>query len=194
MLEEASMELMQAAYQTSNEADKRLLVLFSYQPHQNREKTAKEGRPIFEDREYVMIMVPGDKESIVHRPASEMDINRFPAQYQKFKNKQSQETAAGTPLKLIPMLTASQIKELEYFNCYTVEQLAELPDGNAHKFQNGQSLKKLAKDYLATAKGMAPTVQLRKELSERDNQLAAANQQLAALAKRLEKLEAKEAA
>lgn len=186
--EEATMEQMQSAYQPENEADKRLMVLFSFHPHPNAERTAKEARPIFDDREYVMIMVPGDKESIVHRPVMERDKQRFPRQYQAFLNKQNQQSASGTPLKLVPFLTGGQIKELEFFNCYTVEQLGALPDAHMHRFQNGQQMKKLANDFLEAARGLAPITRLESELASRDNQIEVLNRNLQELSKQVESM------
>lgn len=194
MLEEASLEMTAGAFQPENDADKRLLVIFSNYPHPNKDKSATEGRPIYDERVYVMIMVPGDKESIVHRPAWQRDFDRFPKQYAKFLSKQNQECATGTPLKMVPWLTITQVKELEYFNCYTLEQLAEMPDSNAIKFMQLQKLKQQAKDFLRAAKEAAPLTALRAELDTKDSQLEAANRQIADLAKRLEALEAKEAA
>lgn len=194
MLEEASLEMTAGAFQAESDADKRLLVIFSNYPHPNKEKSAAEGRPIYDERVYVMIMVPGDKESIVHRPAWQRDYDRFPKQYAKFMAKQNQECATGTPLKMVPWLTITQVKELEYFNCYTLEQLAEMPDSNAIKFMQLQKLKQQAKDFLRAAKEAAPLTALRAEADEKASQLEAANRQIAELAKRLEALEAKEAA
>src|SRR5687767_106182 len=119
---EASMEMMDVIHQKQSEADKTLFVQFNLEPHQNQEKTAKEGRPIFEEREYIMIMVPGDKDSIVHRPAMESDKQRFWDRYDRWKRKIGDERGSGTPLKMVPWLNSSQVKELEYFNCYTLEQ------------------------------------------------------------------------
>lgn len=188
-LQEASYEMMQSAFDKPNDADRSLYVRFGLHPHPNTERSALEGRPIFDDREYIMIMVPGDKESVVHRPVWEQDKRRFAQQYAAFKNSQSQEAASGTPLKLMPWLTVGQIKELEYFNCTTVEHLALMPDSTAQKFMQINKYKQLAKDYLKAAEEAAPLVSMRAELDARDSQLEAANRQIQELAARLSNLE-----
>jgi len=182
---EASYEMTAGAFTTEDEADKRLMVQFNYHPHLDQEASAKEGRPIYKDRVYVMIIVPGDKDSIVHRPAYEMDFKRFPKQYAAFRNKETQ-AVQGTPLKLVPWLTNSQIKELAYFNVHTVEQLSDVSDNLAPNFHGLQKFKKMAKDFLKAASDAAPLTEMRTQLEERDAQIKALQQQMADLAKRLE--------
>lgn len=182
MYAEATMEMTSGAFQNENEADRRLLVQFNLHPHLNQEKTAQEGRPIYEDREYIMIIVPGDKDSIVHRPAWTKDFTRFPRQYAAFKSK-NEDVVVGTPLKLVPWLSSSQIKELDYFNIKTVEHLADVNDNVGTKFHGLQGLKKQAKDFLAAAAGAAPMVAMRTQLEQRDAQIAALQKQMEELAK-----------
>lgn len=191
-LAEASYEMTDAAFNRGqgDKADERLLVQFSMYPHPNREETAKQGRPVFEEKPYVMIMVPGDKESIVHRPAWEKDFQRFPRQYQAFLNKKSQESVAGTPLRVVGFVTLGQIKELEYFNCYTVEQLANISDAHAGKFMGIQKLKQLANDYLTAAKETAPLTAIRAEIDKKQSELEAAQTALNEQGKRIQALEA----
>lgn len=187
-LQEASYEMTHAAMAKTTD-DERLLVTFAMSPHIDQAESDKQGRPIYTEKEYVTIMVPGDKESIVNRPAWDKDRLRFPKQYAAFKNKQDQAAVSGTPLKLMPWLTLGQIKELEYFNCHTVEQLANMPDSHTIKFMALNKFKQLAKDYLQAAKEAAPLTAMRAEIDKKDSQLAAAMQQVQALAKRLEVLE-----
>ncbi len=189
-LAEASYDMTDAAFAKGDKADERLLVQFSMYPHPDKDETAKQGRPVYKEREYVMIMVPGDKESIVHRPAWEKDFQRFPRQYQAFRNKQSQEAVAGTPLRMVGFVTLGQIKELEYFNCYTVEQLANISDAHASKFMGIQKMKQLANDYLTAAKEAAPLTSIRAEIEKKDSELAAANNAISEQGKRIQALEA----
>lgn len=160
--------------------DERLRVQFSTFPQINEDKSAQEGRPIFDEKEYITIMVPGERD-VVHRAVWAKDLQRFPLQYQAFKNKQNQDTASGTPLKMVTWLTPGQVKELEFFNCHTVEQLANMADSAASKFMAIQRLKTLAKDYLKAAKEAAPLTAMRDELDKRDSQIAALQNQMAEL-------------
>lgn len=167
-----------------SEGDRRLRVQFSMYPEIDQAASATEARPIYKDAVYIMIMVPGERD-VVHRRAWEKDFDRFPQQYAAFKNKQSQDAVSGTPLKLVTWLTLGQVKELEYFNCFTVEQLANMPDSTAQKFLQINKLKQLAKDYLQAAKEAAPLTAIRAELDSRDNEIATMKKQIADLLKRV---------
>jgi len=176
MLSEASYEMTDMALATNvrqTEEDKRLLVVFSVRPHPNREQSALQGRPIYDEKDYITIMVPGDKDSVIERLATEQDKNRFGVQYAAFQRKHSQEHVSGTPLRAVSFISSAQIKELEYFNVYTVEQLAELSDGNAQKFMGIQNLKLLAKDFLKAATEQAPLTAMRAEMTSKDEEIAA---------------------
>lgn len=189
MLAEAPYDLTALAFGKTDASDEKLVVQFSMYPHPDTEATAKEGRPIYKDREYIMILVPGDKESVVHRPSWEKDRHRFPKQYQAFRNKQTQESANGTPLRAVGFLSLGQIKELEFFNCYTVEQLANLPDSGARNFMGIQKLKQIANDYLTMAKEVAPLTAIRAEMDKKQSELDAANVALAEQGNRIKALE-----
>lgn len=173
---EATIEQMDVIHQKQHDSDKTLFVQFNMEPHQSQAKSAAEGRPIFEEREYIMIMVPGDKDSIVHRPASDMDRARFAERYERWKRKVGDQSAIGTPLKIVPWLTSSQVKELEYFNVYTLEALASLSDTHAQKFMGINALRQAAKDAVQAAKDAAPLTAIRAELDAKDSELAAALQ------------------
>lgn len=180
---------MQGLSGETSEHDKRLRVHFGLFPQINQEKSVKEGRPIYDEVEYVTIMVPGERD-VVHRAAWEKDYRRFPLQYAAFKNKKDQDAGSGTPLKMVTWLSAAQIKELEYFNCYTVEQLANLADSSASKFMGIQALKVRANDFIRAAKESAPLLAIRAEIDKKDSELAAANNAIAEQGKRLAALEA----
>lgn len=180
-------DAMQGRVDTS-EHDKRLRVHFGYFPQINQIKSAAEGRPIYDEIVYITIMVPGERD-VVHRAAWEPDYNRFPLQYAAFKNKQNQDAGSGTPLGMVTWLSAAQIKELEYFNCYTVEQLANLADSAASKFMGIQALKVRANDFIKAAKESAPLLAIRAEIDKKDAELAAANNALAEQGKRIAALE-----
>jgi hypothetical protein len=53
----------------------------------------------------------------------------------------------GTPLKVAPFLTESQVEELAFFKIRTIEQLADLADSNMN-FMGAQMLKQSAKKFI----------------------------------------------
>jgi len=169
--------------------DDRLRIQFMMFPEIDKAATDREGRPIYADKEYITIMVPGDRD-VVHRAVWERDKERFPQQYAAFKNKQNQDAVSGTPLKMVPWLSLGQVKELEYFNCYTLEQLAAMPDSTSQKFMQINKLKQMAKDHVQAAKEAAPLTAMRAEMDEKDNRIATLEKQMAELLKRAKAAEA----
>ena len=172
-----------------SEEDKRLLVVFSSRAVQDKAASIEQGRPIYTEKDYVTIMVPGDKDSVVERPATDMDRQRFALQYAAFKQKRQQETVSGTPLRAVTFISQAQAKELEYFNVYTVEQLAGIPDNQAAKIMGIQQLKQTATDFLAAAKDQSTLTKMREELSQRDEQISFLSKTVESLTERLKKLE-----
>lgn len=182
MLEEATLDntwLM--GNEPPDKGDEALFVRFHLKPRRDEAQSKLHGRPIFKNVEYIHIGAPGDKFSVIDRPATPRDRTRFRNHYRAFKESQT-EVQTGTPLEKWPMIDATQVEELKYFSIRTVEQLALMPDGNIPNVGNISHLKKQAADYLEAAKGLAPMVQMRAELEKRDAEMAALRQQVADMA------------
>ena len=65
--------------------DRTLAVRFYMHPRLDGAETKKQGRNVFKETMYIEIMTPGNKDSIIRRPATEMDVARFPEHHAKFK-------------------------------------------------------------------------------------------------------------
>ena len=162
--------------------DEALFVRFFYHPRQNHTKTAEEGRPIFEDTEYIEITQPGNRDMVVCRPASEMDRARFPRHYAAFKNKQ-ENPETGTPLSAWSFLSKAQVEELKFFNVHTVEQLAAMSDTQAQKFMGVANLRIQARAYLEQSAEASAATKLADELAKRDEEISALRTQMEELMK-----------
>jgi len=146
--------------------DRVLNVTFRMQPVKDEEESAKAGRPIFKPVEFVRIIAPGDRD-MVDRPVWDGDRRRFAARYAKFKEC-GENATVGTPLSAWPTISAAQIEELKFFSVHTVEQLADMPDGNAQKIGPLSDLRAKARLFLEAAKSNAPMERLQSELKKRD--------------------------
>lgn len=175
-----------------SKGDAALFVRFRLHPKKDDKATAEAGRPIYKNVEYISISAAGDKFNQVDRPATRSDKLRFRRQYKAWKDHQ-EDSADGTPLSKWPLIDAAQVEELKHFNIHTVEQLALMPDGNIPNVGNISHLKKHAVDYLALARGSAPTVQLRNELEKRDALMAAMQRQMDEQARLIQQLSAPQA-
>ena len=180
MLEEADLSLTQSAMGVNNPnsrfaQDDGLFVTFHLHPVLNDEKSAQEGRPIYEDQEYVTIIIPGDKDNVVDRAVMQQDKDRFPRQYMAFKANAAQPQE-GTPLHEWPQISKSQIEELRFFNVHTVEALAAIPDSQAQKFMGINFLKQKARAYMEDTSLAAPFDQLQQENQQLKDQMAVMQQ------------------
>lgn len=173
--DEADMQAMRNAQQKPKR-----YVRFSMVARKNEKKSTEAGRPIFDDLEYVEIMTPGDKQNIIHRPIRAADIEEFGEQYRRWKAG-AEEQQSGTLLSEWPGVTRSQVEELAYFKIRTVEQLADLSDGNAAKLGAIQALREKARDYVAKAKAEAPLDKVRAENADLKNEVETMKRQLAEL-------------
>lgn len=152
----------QAMQEAAQQGQERLFVEFYMGTMQNELKTKEAGRPIFDDVPWVKIAVPGDKDNIVTRPVRDDDKLRFGKQWQAFE-RGIEQTQSGQPLSEIPFLTKGQVAEFAVFGIKTAEQLRDMPDVLAQKFQGANGVRQKVKDYLAAAAGNAPLQQIRNE-------------------------------
>ncbi len=195
-MNEAGFEVTQSAMgDQSNrfQGDEKLFVKFYTHPQMNQKKSTSAGRPIYEDTAYVTIMVPGDKTSIVTRPARQQDKDRFAKQFSAFTNNEG-EHVEGTPLEAWPGITRSQVEEMRFFNIRTVEQLATLSDAHTGKFMGMNTMKTRAQAFLDAAKGNAANEKMVAELESRDNEILSLKQGMAELSKTVAKMNAAPAA
>lgn len=161
------------------------IVSFEDRAVRNEFRSEQEGRPIFESRVYIRKVPPGDKLVEVHRPATKRDFLQYPAQYEAYQKK-SATPIHGTPLEAWSALATNQVFELKAMNIFTVEQLAELPDGYGQKFMGFQAFKQKALAFLQAAKGQVEFERMQAELKSKDEEIA----MLKSLLTRVENLEA----
>ena len=168
--------------------DERVFAQFYDHPSYNKQKSAEEGRPIFDSTTYVRIVIPGNRSGIVERPAREEDVQRFPKQNQAYIDGKS-EHIEGTRLDMVPWMSVNLVAELRALQIQTVEQLAGMADGLLSKHMGLRHYHELAKAYLAEAKEGAGLTRLQQELEDRDSRIAALEEQLRMVSSKLEKQE-----
>ena len=178
-------------YQTDvNNPDSQLNVKFYQRAINNEFKSALEGRPIMEMRDFILIEVPGDNLTVIDTFAVDEHKERFPVQWARYQNEKTDGDIEGTLLHDWPVLNAASAAELKHFKFYTVEQIAQASDAqlNTLGMAAGMSplaLRDKAKAFLSSAKGSALVQQQADELRKRDEELAAVKAQLAELAHKM---------
>ena len=172
----------------STDDDKKLHIRFFTLPVEQTAESIKNGRRVFADTEYIEIMIPGDKQNIVRRQVFEMDRRRFPQQYARFKQGLTDQTV-GTPLSELTFISAAKVKEYEFFNIRTVEQLVATADSSkaGQSMMGFQQDRQRAEAFMSAAKGAAPVNELRVKIEERDAIIDVMQRQIEDMNAKLEK-------
>ncbi len=153
------------------------------------EATEREGRPMFRDRETVLLLVAGDPYNVVSKPVDDLIKRRFPEAYQRWSaNRADGESVSGTPLRMWPMISTAEIASLHALNIFNVEGLATVADVNLARSPTLRALRAKAESWLAEAKTGAEAMRLRAELEKRDDALSDALAQIQALREQVEGL------
>lgn len=170
------------ANQARYAGDSKLYVTFYVRAVMNNFESAQQGRPIFNEKEYVRIIVPGDSKTTVDCPVTDEFRMRFAKQYELFK-KGMEQAVTGTPLEVWPQLTVGLVAELKAMHISTVEQLAELDDGKAQRIMGSHELRRRARAFLDAAQGEAANNKMLAELEKRDEEINQLKTQMAELLK-----------
>jgi hypothetical protein len=144
---------------------------FYYVPKKNEAQSAAEGRPVFEDKEYVELIAAGNSTNIIRRPIYESDKRLYREEYKMFKSG-DEEQIVGTRLTEIPWLTRSQVEELMYRKIRTLEGLADVSDHDCN-IPGMLDLRRKAQAWLDKAKEAAPFTAMQAEMEAMRAELAA---------------------
>lgn len=170
---------------TQSKLDEQLLVRFFVKSVEDKKETMSQGRPCFTDREYIEIRIVGKRDPQACRPATNADKARFPRHYEMF-TKRIEAPIEGMPLAEWPLVSRSQVEELSFLSCKTVEQLAEMSDTNVSQIRGGYELKSKAQQWLEnseTSKALAETDQLKATIAEQGKLIAELQEQMKSSAK-----------
>lgn len=165
----------------------KLFVEFFMDAVENEAKSLKAGRPIFEDKEFVKIMVPGDNSFSVVHEVHEVHKRRFARAYEAFKAGREQ-AVEGTPLITIPFLKKGECMELAKLGIKTAEQLVNMSDANGQHVMGFQGLRKRVSVFLEDAAKAAPAQKMAVELGKRDQEIETLKKMLEEQRKRLEEV------
>jgi len=152
----------------------KLIPRFYVKPVRNNYRSEAEGREVFEDKEYVEIIVPGDKHSVVDVKVTDEHRDRWGRQYDAFK-KSMEAPEEGTPIEEWAPIGASQALELKSVHVRTVEHLAGLSDSQLAKCvpMGGYQLREKAQAWLKQAEDGKPFAELQQRNRELEERLAA---------------------
>jgi hypothetical protein len=174
------MQFSSVPTRSSEDPNKGIYAEFFLEPVKLGFRSEQEGRPIYEDREHVRIIIAGDNKTEVVREARDEDKERFSRAYQAFKQGAERVAQDGTPLKEWPEMTPAIIKELAHYNIYTVDALASLTDSQLQNIGPGgrvwrdkaQAFLTFAKDVSLPTRLVAESDRLKGEIERRDTTIS----------------------
>ena len=151
--------------------DSRLAVKFYKRPVELKNESIAQGRPIFQEFDFIKILVPGDALTEIDTYVSDAHKTRFPIQWANYMNRQgSEESFSGTPITEWPQVSASQAEELKGIKFHTVESVAHCSDQQLQKIgmiagMSPHNFRERAKTFLNLASETA-------DISKREEELA----------------------
>lgn len=160
----------------------------------NNFKSEREKKAVYDTKDYVEILTPGDRLNTIIREVQDKDKARWPEHWAAYKA--GRELAVvGTPLEMWPMVDVGQVETLKQWNVRSVEDLAQLSDANVQKIGMGMlTLRQKAIVWLAEADKGAGVAQVVAENSELKQRMAAMEEQMKSLAAAAEAAAARAAA
>lgn len=152
---------------------------------ENKAKSLKEGRPIYDQQEQVYIRFAGDTkkefaapahEKFMRDPATGLWVTYAQAYHRHYEAFQSGQAAIGdgTPLEELPFIDTARRAELKALHIHTAEALAGLEGVNLSRLgMFGRELKEKASAYIQKARDSALETRLAAENAELKERLAA---------------------
>lgn len=135
-------------------------------------ETVKQGRPIYENRDFVAIINPGSRDEVVRIAKDKAKQDPYVAHAYKVWKDTQEQPSDGTPLEQVPFLNPALVKELKALNIHSLEALAALPDAAKQRFMGANEFQAKAKAFLASAADSAHATHLQSELNKRDNEIS----------------------
>lgn len=183
-------------FQGASNPDQRLTVLFYRKPIQNNFKSEQEGRPIFDEADFVRINIPGDQLTTVETFVRPDHKQKYPLQWAHYQNKMGgdQRLVGKTPIDQWTRLSVSQVAELQHMKFLSVEDIANASDGSLQNIgmvggmspyafrEAAQRFLKLAADESSAQKSDQALAAVTIENAAMREQMAAMQAQLAQLA------------
>jgi hypothetical protein len=166
------------------EDDKALIVEFFVDKKPMGAKSAAAGKPIYEDREYVRIMIKGQDKQISVEEVKQHHKEKFPIAYMRFQQ-QKPAPVIGTPIEMLPGIGPSMAHHLKGLNLRSVEDVSNVSDENVLQAMGAgaRDLVKRAKAWIeqSSEKTQGLQAQLAEERAARERERKEFEDRLAAL-------------
>lgn len=147
---------------------------------QSQIQSEQAGHPVFVEKPFVTVVIPGSGNTIIDTIADEIYQKRFPEQWARFQSGLKGASVSGWRLESWPAVNTAQVKTLQYMGVHTVEQLADLSDTACQSVGMGTlELRVKAKAAIEAARGGADVERLAAENKRRDDEMESLRAQIA---------------
>jgi hypothetical protein len=147
--------------QTSGE-----IVVFYKRVKEEKERSLREGRPIFKEVIHMKIIQGADSLLVWDQPVRPQDKEKYAAQWERW-NRTNENRIPGTPIEAWPVLSDTQKASIKALNIWTIEQFAALPDSAGMRIMGFNELRKKAQFFVEGIKDAELMNQVRAEADEK---------------------------
>lgn len=141
--------------------DEGIRVVFFEEAVENRFKSKLEGKQVWETQVFIKKFVPGNVDNPGARKATEVEIQKWHAEYETFEKKRTM-VSNGYPLEQWARLGKADVYTLKAANIFTLEELAELSEGQVSGLSvtGARTLQKEAREALEASTKIKETSDL----------------------------------
>jgi hypothetical protein len=151
-----------------SEMDKKLAVKFYKKSIKNNFKSKEQDRNVYDDVDYISILIPGDSTTKIERAVKEDDKERFKIIWDRYLAKED-SMQNGTPLEYMANISPAEIDNFKGYQIHTIEQLAGLGEKGIQKIPFSR---KHVDNALKFLDGNKYTTKLEERLKEMEAELA----------------------
>ena len=132
--------------------DDGLFVKFSKRAVEMKAKSEEKGYPVFDEIDFISIIVAGDPTNQVERKVRDDDKRRFAPIWEKYKNGEKGTSLSGMPIEQWASISLTEKAMLKHIEFHTVESLAAASDSSLQRVgMGGFELRAKAKAFLEAA-------------------------------------------
>lgn len=151
--------------------DDRLWVRFFANSVQNNYQSEQQGRPIFEKRDFIEIIQPGERDRLV-REANDGDKQRFPRHWEKYQAG-NEQVPDGTPLAILYPHEPHICESMQAIKIHTIDQLAGLNEAGIQRLgMGGRDHVERAKRFLEAASNFEGAHKMQAEIDRQRDEIA----------------------
>lgn len=159
----------------------------------DKKATREAGETIWDQAEFVEILLAGDPKLIVNRKVEDRDRKRWPKQYSAFKEGEEQRPD-GFPLTAWPACPPGFVKNLKAVHCYTVEQFVSMPDAALPPLPDIYKVRDKAREFLDAKTNASKFNKLQQQTDDQQAELETKEKTITELQEEMRNMKAQVAA